>query len=47
MASGGGDSSIILWNTLTGQIIKKLTGHEGTVSSVIFSEDGKTLASAG
>lgn len=45
LASGSGDKSIIVWNTRTGQAVKKLTGHTNTVRSVAFSEDGKSLAS--
>ncbi|WP_414583942.1 WD40 repeat domain-containing protein, partial [Scytonema sp. PCC 10023] len=34
-----------LWNISTGQLISTFTGHTGTVFSVGFSPDGKTLAS--
>jgi len=39
------DSTIKLWNVLTGKEIRILTGHEDGVLSVSFSPDGKTLAS--
>ena len=34
-----------LWDTETGKHIKTLTGHTGGVRSVIFSPDGKIIAS--
>ena len=34
-----------LWNT-QGKELQTLTGHSGTVNSVAFSLDGKTIASA-
>ena len=38
---------IRLWNVTTGKLQTVLTGHEGRISSVTFSPDGKLLASAG
>jgi WD40 repeat protein len=35
-----------LWNPTTGKIISTLNGHQGSVESVAFSPDGKTLATA-
>jgi WD40 repeat protein len=35
-----------LWNVKDGTQTQKLEGHEGVVTSVAFSSDGKTLASA-
>ncbi|MEH2198225.1 WD40 repeat domain-containing protein, partial [Nostoc sp.] len=34
-----------LWDVSTGKAIKTLTGHSSSVNSVVFSPDGKTLAS--
>ncbi|MDZ8023450.1 MAG: hypothetical protein RMX97_01815, partial [Nostoc sp. DedQUE11] len=34
-----------LWDVSTGKAIKTLTGHSSSVYSVVFSPDGKTLAS--
>jgi WD40 repeat protein len=50
--SGGEEEHIIkLWNVETGQLIKSLTNKsktlESVVDSVVFSPDGKTLASGG
>lgn len=49
---GGGEDSgtcvgqeIRLWNANTGELIKTLTGHTSVVNSVVFSPDGKTIAS--
>ena len=49
---GGGEDSgtcvgqeIRLWNANTGELIKTLIGHTSVVNSVVFSPDGKTIAS--
>jgi WD40 repeat protein len=58
LASGGRDKTIMLWDMVTkkakfqrdvppGTRVAALTGHSQAVSSVAFSPDGKTLASAG
>ena len=55
LASGSDDNSIILWDVSTLTAPKILTqysieessvGHSGSVNSVVFSSDGKLLASA-
>jgi WD40 repeat protein len=38
---------VILWDVPDRSPIKALEGHKGDVSSVVFSADGKTLASGG
>lgn len=45
LASGSFDSTIILWDTKTGDEIKKLSGHRNRVYSISFSPDDKMLAS--
>jgi WD40 repeat protein len=34
-----------LWDVATGDELRTLTGHDGTVNSVAWSPDGTTLAS--
>ena len=45
LASGSGDSTIILWNPNNGQQIRTLRGHTAPVLSVVYSPDGYILAS--
>jgi WD40 repeat protein len=45
LASGAYDKTVLLWDVQTGQVIRKLKGHKGWVSSVAFSADGQMLAS--
>ena len=46
LSSGTWSGEIRVWDAHTGEHLKTLTGHTGGVSSVAFSPDGKTLASA-
>ncbi|MBL6706517.1 MAG: protein kinase [Planctomycetaceae bacterium] len=46
LASGGGDKTVKLWDTATGQKRLTLKGHTAPVYSVAFSPDGTQLASA-
>ena len=46
LACGSEDSTIKLWNTVTGELSATFTGHLSTVGPIVFSPDGKTLASA-
>ena len=45
LASGG--SWVRLWDVSTGEILRTFEGHTSTSGSVVFSSDGRTLASAG
>ena len=46
LASGSNDTTIRLWDAVTGEHKQTLTGHTGPVLSVSFSPDGGALASA-
>ncbi|KAF3169088.1 hypothetical protein TWF751_007554 [Orbilia oligospora] len=48
LASGHDDDSrtIIIWDAVTGEEIKQLKGHTGSLQTVFFSFDGKRLVSA-
>ena len=45
-AGGNTDSSVSVWDAITGRELAALDGHAGGVSSVAFSPDGKRLAMA-
>ena len=45
LASGSGDMTIGLWNTLDWERIGSISGHSGYVYSVAFSPNGRVLAS--
>jgi WD40 repeat protein len=45
IASGSHDSTIKLWNTTTGQLVKSLAGKRDFITSVAFSPNGLNLAS--
>jgi WD40 repeat protein len=46
LASGGVDSSIILWNLSTGEQTRKWTSQNSSVTQLVFSPDSKRLVSA-
>ena len=47
LASAGGDGTVKIWNSRTGEVIQTLNAHTDSVYSVAFHPDGKHLASAG
>src|SRR5262245_28240434 len=46
IASGGADGSVRTWNCRTGKELAVLGMHPERVRSVVFSQDGKYVASA-
>ena len=47
LASGAREKTIRLWDVVTGEQKRTLTGHMHWVKSIAFSPDGRTLASGG
>lgn len=47
LASAAGDRFIKLWNTESGEMIRRLAGHTGHVLAVSWKADGKLLVSSG
>lgn len=45
LASGSRDTTIRLWNTKTAHHKVTLTGHNGRVTTIVFSSDGNIIAS--
>src|SRR5262249_49645543 len=45
LATGSGDT-VKIWDAQTGQEVHTLKGHNGEVSRVVYSPDGKRMASA-
>ena len=43
----GEDASTILWDLATGDVLKRLKGHDALVQACAFSRDGAQLATAG
>jgi WD40 repeat protein len=41
IASGHQDHSINIWNAVTGELIRTLSGHTGSVESICYSSDDK------
>jgi WD40 repeat protein len=47
LASGGWDDTVRLWDAQTGKQLRKIDAHKAMVGRVVFSADGKVLASRG
>jgi WD40 repeat protein len=45
IASGSDDSTVRVWNAVTGMVEHTLSGHDSSVTSVAFSTDGTHIAS--
>jgi WD40 repeat protein len=45
MASGGGDSTVIVWNVISRKLERRLLGHIAGIHALAFSPDGRILAS--
>jgi hypothetical protein len=45
VASGSADKTIRLWDVATGDLKRRLQGHQGALNAVVFSPDGALLAS--
>jgi len=46
LASAGAGRVVVLWDVVSGQLVKTLRGHEDVVRGLVFAPDGVTLASA-
>ncbi len=47
VAAAGADRSVWLWETATGKVLHKLSGHTAAVRDLAFAPDGQKLASVG
>src|SRR5215469_5917589 len=46
LATGGADKLVKLWDAASGKLLASLAGHGDAIASLVFSPDGKFLASA-
>ena len=47
VSSSWGNADLLVWDVPTGRKLRTLKGHSGYVGAVVFSPDGKSLASGG
>jgi WD40 repeat protein len=47
LASGGWDDMVRIWDVPTGQEVRKIVAHQAMVAALVYSPDGKVLASRG
>lgn len=47
LAAGSIDGSVILWDPMIGRYLRKYEAHRGAVRHLVFSSDGKVLATGG
>jgi RNA polymerase sigma factor (sigma-70 family) len=47
LAAAVEDKAVYLWETGDGKLVRQLSGHKGRVATVVFSNDGKSLITAG
>lgn len=47
LSGGERDSTVLLWETFTGQVVRRFDGHLGSVSGVGFSADSRRAYSVG
>jgi glucose repression regulatory protein TUP1 len=45
VAAGSLDAAVRIWDVATGVLIKRLWGHQDSVTSVVFTRDGNGLVS--
>ncbi len=43
LVTGGGDNTAKVWDVITGELIYTLSGHNGEVSAVAYSQDGEQI----
>jgi transcription initiation factor TFIID subunit 5 len=47
LGSGSRDTTVRLWSTTEGRLVRLFSGHRAGVRCIAFSPDGKSLASGG
>jgi WD40 repeat protein len=47
LASAGRDGSVSLWDPARGKLLRSFQAHTGRVGRVVFSPDGKQVATSG